>query len=68
MFCPKCKNKKVGVTDTANAPDGRVARVRKCPACGHRFHTMEIIDDGSEDFETEYYYVHKYRTITRGDK
>lgn len=54
MICPKCDNDTVYVKDTLNAPDRKIYRRRKCSNCGATFRTVEVIDDGSEEFRKKY--------------
>lgn len=54
MLCPKCDSERVYVKDTMNAPDRKVYRRRKCSGCGASFRTVEVIDDGTEEFRQKY--------------
>ncbi len=46
MFCPQCgSHAKQAVLETRTGPDGRVRRRRRCPDCGHRFHTTEQLSE-----------------------
>lgn len=54
MICPKCGSKCVYVKDTMNSYDGKIYRRRLCETCGTRFRSVEIVDDGSEEFKKAY--------------
>ena len=54
MLCPKCDSDTVYVKDTMHAPDKKIYRRRKCSTCGLIFRTVEVIDDGTEEFRKKY--------------
>ena len=45
MICPKCGKSGRGgqrVVSTVESPSKTVTRRRKCPDCGHAWHTIEV--------------------------
>ena len=54
MRCPKCDSDGIYVKDTMRAPDRKIYRRRKCAECGTIFRTVEVIDDGTEEFRKKY--------------
>ena len=54
MNCPECGSPSVYVKDTIPSNDERIFRRRKCFDCGINFRTVEIVDDGTEDFKRGY--------------
>lgn len=45
ILCPKCKER-TNVYDSRISFEGTTRRKRLCPACSHRFATIEILDRG----------------------
>ena len=44
MYCPKCMAWDVQVLDTRHLDDvNAIRRRRKCPHCGYRFSTIEVL-------------------------
>lgn len=42
MYCPACHNEDSRVIDSRSVDEGQaIRRRRECPACGHRFTTLE---------------------------
>lgn len=54
MLCPNCKSPKVRVVDTLPLGDTEIFRRRRCSDCGHRFRSVETMDDGSQAFKYKY--------------
>ena len=40
--CPVCAASSSGVLSTRTRKDGALTRQRRCAACGHRWHTIEV--------------------------
>ena len=55
MKCPKCNSECIYVTNTNPSDEGPIYRCRKCLDCGANFHTVEVLDDGSEEFKRGYH-------------
>lgn len=55
MNCPECGFSNYRVMDTINSADGKIYRRRKCLECGELFRTVEVMDDGSEEFKKNYF-------------
>lgn len=54
MNCPECGGNNLKVMDTMPDSDNRIFRRRKCAECGSKFRTVEIMDDGSDEFRNAY--------------
>lgn len=54
MNCPNCKCDSVRVTNNFPSDDGSIYRHRQCVNCKTNFRTVEVIDDGSEEFKRGY--------------
>ena len=54
MKCPKCNSDNIGVTDTLPGGKRAIYRSRKCKDCGAKFRTVEVIDNGSPEFDHGY--------------
>ena len=54
MQCPNCNSERTRVKDTMNAPDGKIYRRRKCSDCGQVFRSVEVGDDGTDEFRKKY--------------
>ncbi|NCU71534.1 MAG: hypothetical protein EBY66_00730 [Candidatus Fonsibacter lacus] len=39
--CPNCGSHLTDIASTARTADRGFWRLRKCPSCGHRFHTVQ---------------------------
>lgn len=55
MNCPKCNSASIYVVNTNPSEDGSIYRGKKCTDCGAIFRTVEVLDDGSEEFKRGYY-------------
>jgi transcriptional regulator NrdR family protein len=44
LFCPNCGTR-TGVYDTRISFDGQLRRKRLCGKCGHRYATIEVLDN-----------------------
>ncbi len=45
MTCPECKSPNSKVTDSRHPDPFVIYRTRKCPTCGYKWRTYEIISD-----------------------
>lgn len=54
MKCPKCNSDNIGVTETVPGAKRAIYRSRKCRDCGAKFRTIEVIDNGSPEFDRGY--------------
>ena len=54
MNCPYCKSNQIRVIDTMCGCD-EIYRRRKCYDCGKTFRTIEMHDDGTNEFSARYY-------------
>ena len=71
MICPKCGNSGRGgqrVVSTVESPAKTVTRRRRCPDCGHQWHTIELALPPGVEIEYPVGYCHKAvieRTVAR---
>lgn len=54
MICPDCGSRNVYVTDTLPGFDTEIYRRKMCRDCKSRFRTVEVVDDGSSEFNKGY--------------
>ena len=55
MKCPKCGSYNTKVMDTLPAEgDLGIYRRRTCTDCKSKFRSIEVVDDGSEEFNSGY--------------
>lgn len=72
MTCPNCGSHNAYVMDTLPGFGTEIYRRKMCRDCNSRFRTVEVVDDGSSEFDKGYrdalYKKTSFNKKSRGDK
>lgn len=65
MICPNCGKGEIKTMDTMPRRNGETYRRKKCKNCNALFRTVEIVDNGTEEFSAGYYIAMKNKMLRK---